>query len=326
MGIIKAKTNGPSGLVSVIITCYNQARFLGQAIDSVLAQSYRPVQIIVVDDGSSDDTPHLISNYPGVHYIRQENLGVAAARNAGLRQSKGEYLVFLDGDDRLLPDALMIGVNALKAHPSCAFVYGHCNVIAADGTPLPSARQPPVESDHYPLLLQDNFIWMPAMVMYRRATFQSLEGFSESADHSCDYEMYLRITRNYPVHCHDKVVAEWRRHGHNTSYDAATMLRSTMFSFRQQWKYVKGNGLYEDAYRKGLEKWLSYYGDPLTKDVWQHFLQMARESKYALKGVLVLIRHCPRRFVAASFRKVCRHLFTPQGPEGFSLHRTNDGR
>ena len=103
-----------AALVSVVIPCYNQAHFLGEAIESVLAQTYPHREIVVVDDGSPDNTREVASRYPGVRYVRQENQGLAAARNTGLRHSSGSYLVFLDADDRLLPEALEVGLRQLQ--------------------------------------------------------------------------------------------------------------------------------------------------------------------------------------------------------------------
>src|SRR5215212_9338337 len=122
------------GLVSVIIPCYNQAHFLGEAIESVLSQSYKNFEIIVVDDGSSDNTSEVASSYEEVRLVRQENRGLSAARNAGITHSEGEYLVFLDADDRLLPKALEAGLECFEAHPECALVAGHSKFIRADGS------------------------------------------------------------------------------------------------------------------------------------------------------------------------------------------------
>src|ERR687885_1823430 len=130
-----------AGLVTGVIPCYNQAHFLGEAIESVLAQSYTHFEIIVVDDGSTDNTSEVATRYPKVRCIRQDNQGLAAARNAGLRVSEGTYLVFLDADDRLLPDALEVGLECLEAYPECAFVSGKLRRIAADGSPLPVWKQ-----------------------------------------------------------------------------------------------------------------------------------------------------------------------------------------
>src|SRR5215204_1328714 len=123
-----------AALVSVVIPCYNQAHFLGEAIESVLAQSYPNFEIIVVDDGSPDNTSEVAASYPRVRLVRQENQGLSAARNSGLARSEGEYVVFLDADDRLLPGALQAGLECFEAHPKCAFVYGRCSRIRRDGT------------------------------------------------------------------------------------------------------------------------------------------------------------------------------------------------
>src|ERR687894_2072239 len=108
----KEHGGGEGGLVTVVIPCYNQAHFLGEAIESVLSQTYPHFEIVVVDDGSTDNTSEVASGYPPdkVRLIRQENKGLSAARNAGLGRSGGEYVVFLDSDDRLLAEALEVGV------------------------------------------------------------------------------------------------------------------------------------------------------------------------------------------------------------------------
>src|SRR5919108_2036820 len=126
--------NGHLPLVSVIITSYNQARFLSDAIESVLTQTYSQFEIVVVDDGSTDHASEVVTRYPGVRYIHQDNQGLSAARNTGLRESNGAYLVLLDADDRLLPIALETGVDCLQAHPECGFVSGHHSLISSNGS------------------------------------------------------------------------------------------------------------------------------------------------------------------------------------------------
>src|SRR5215212_10726407 len=135
------------GLVSVIIPCYNQAHFLGEAIESVISQSYKNFEIIVVDDGSTDNTSEVASSYEEVRLVRQQNRGLAGARNRGLGEARGEYVVFLDSDDRLVSEALEVGVRELEAHPECAFVSGHYRAIDAAGSPAPASHLPRVEGD-----------------------------------------------------------------------------------------------------------------------------------------------------------------------------------
>src|SRR4051812_37238486 len=98
-GSLEAVQPQPRALVSIVITCFNQAHYLREAIDSVLAQTYPNFDILVVDDGSDDNTAEIAGRQAGVRYVRQRNTGLAGARNRGIAESRGEYLVFLDADD-----------------------------------------------------------------------------------------------------------------------------------------------------------------------------------------------------------------------------------
>ncbi|HWO47940.1 MAG TPA: glycosyltransferase family A protein, partial [Solirubrobacterales bacterium] len=120
----EARVDPAAPLVSVVIPCWNQAHYLGEAIESALSQSYPSLEVIVVDDGSEDNSAAVAARFPGVRCLRQGNSGVAAARNRGLAEAGGEYAVFLDADDRLLPDALAVGVRELEARPETAFAAG----------------------------------------------------------------------------------------------------------------------------------------------------------------------------------------------------------
>ena len=143
----------------------------------------------------------------GVKYIRQKNAGVAGARNRGLREAKGEFVVFLDADDRLLSHALETNLKTFEAHPECAFVFGHHVKIAGDGSPLDPESSPCADSNYYQTLLQRNYIGPPAVVMYRRAVFDSVGPLDINASPADDYELYLRIARVFPIHCHHEVIA-----------------------------------------------------------------------------------------------------------------------
>jgi glycosyltransferase involved in cell wall biosynthesis len=117
---------GAEPLVTVIIGAYNAARYLGEAIDSVLAQTHPRIELIVVDDGSTDGTGAVAEAYgPPVRCIRQENGGMAAARNRAVPEARGSYLAFLDADDRFPPDKLRQQLAVFEAQPDLDVVYGH---------------------------------------------------------------------------------------------------------------------------------------------------------------------------------------------------------
>ena len=147
-GTINDPTQNPADasnapLVSVIIPSYNHAQFLAESIESVL----QDFEVIVIDDGSTDHTASVVAQYPRVRYIRQDNQGLSAARNRGIRETSGPFLVFLDADDKLLPRALEATLNCFRNHPDSGFVSGLFRRITATG--ISAARQPVVNSDHY---------------------------------------------------------------------------------------------------------------------------------------------------------------------------------
>ena len=249
-----------SGLASVVIPCYNQAHFLHEAIESALAQTYSHREILVVDDGSTDNTAKVTGGYAGVRYVRQKNSGISTARNTGLKQSRGEYLVFLDADDRLLPEALEVGVSCLHQHPSCGFASGHCRNIIADGSLLTIPRQLFVSREHYLELLQGNYIWCPGSVIYRRSTLQVVKGFDPSLGAGADYDLYLRITREFPVVCHGQVVVDYRLHKSSMSRDHLAMLREVLKALASQWDFVKRSDHHIAAFEAGRKHWQNHYG------------------------------------------------------------------
>src|SRR5687767_4222124 len=283
------------GKVSVVIPCYNQARFLGDAIQSVLSQGYTDFEIIVVDDGSKDGTEEVASGYAKensrVRFIRQENRGLAAARNRGLADAHGEYVVFLDSDDRLVGEALEVGVRELEAHPGCAFVSGICRKITADGSIVPGWEQFRVRDDPYIELLRSCPVYVPA-VMYRRSVFDAVGDFDTSYRAAEDYDLYYRILERFPAYCHDTLVAEIRRHDANMTRDRTLMLKYNMAALRSQRKRLKEDARYRDAYKAGERLWRDWHGAPVVNQVRAHL----REGRWwqGLKGMLALLRYYPQ--------------------------------
>ena len=301
-----------NGRVSVVIPCYNQAHFLSEAIQSTLSQSYHDFEVLVVDDGSKDDTAGVASEYaatdPRVRLIRQENRGLAGARNRGLAESTGEYVVFLDSDDRLLGEALEVGVRELHAHPGCAFVSGLCEYIAADGSPILRLRQEGVDGDPHIELLRAGPILVPA-VMYRRSIFDTVGGFDESYRAAEDYALYYRVASRFPIHLHDKPVAEVRRHEGSMTRDFPLMLRSNLGALRTQRRYVKGNRRHEEAYRAGIRFWRDCYAFLTVAQTRSRFEK--REWLPALRGVLALLQYYPQGiFMLANGRAIERQKAT----------------
>jgi glycosyltransferase involved in cell wall biosynthesis len=293
-------------LISVVIPCYNQGQFLGQAIASVADSSYAPVEIVVVDDGSTDGTAVLARAFPEVRYHFQPNGGLAAARNRGFRESRGELIVFLDADDRLAPGALDIGAAALLARTECEFASGRCLMMSIDGRLLPTPPQRPIAHDHYRELLRHNYIWMPAMAMFRRRAIERAGGFNQHINAAADYELYLKIARAYPVHDHGQVVAYYRRHDGSMSANAARMLRETLKVLEAERPLLEGDEASIRAYREGRRTWQHFYGTHLVNEIRAHV--HSREWPEALRKAAILGVYHPRGLAHHAGRKLALTL------------------
>ena len=295
LGTVRLRRQGfdPSGaptatpLVSVVIPCFNQGHYLAEAIESVLAQTYPELELIVVDDGSGDNSHEVAARYPGVRRLRQPNSGVAVARNRGLAESSGDLAVFLDADDRLLPNALEVGVGELLANPEAAFAAGRPRDIGRDGAVVREARQPLVSRDHYLKLLEECFIWSGSSVVYRRAPFEAVGGFNESRTAADDYELYLKLARSYPVICHDAMVTEYRRHGSNTTRNPDLVLSSQIQVLNGQRRGLRSREE-RSARRLGIRNTRIKQGEALVERIAN--ARRRREWATVLRGAMTLAR------------------------------------
>jgi glycosyltransferase involved in cell wall biosynthesis len=279
-------------LVSVVIPCYEQAQYLGEAIESVLAQSYQQLEVVVVDDGSTDNASQIAARYAGVRCIREQNSGVAEARNAGIRGTNGDFLVFLDADDRLLPEAIEAGVQMLDEHPECAAAIGTYYRTTHDGRRLNTHSQPVVAREQYAQLMRDNWAGFPARAIYRRSLLEHVRGFDPRVDAAADFAFNLAVAREFPLCSHETVVAEHREHGRNISANAARMLVETLAAMREQRGHVRGDRDLSRAYRDGMRYWKRYWGDLLVDQAREALQQ--RRFKDTLRLLALLLRHRPR--------------------------------
>jgi glycosyltransferase involved in cell wall biosynthesis len=279
-------------LVSVVIPCFGQAHYLGEAIESVLAQTYPHLEIVVVDDGSPDNASAVASRYPGVRHVRQENAGVAAARNAGIRSTNGDFLIFLDADDRLLPNAVEAGLGRLHEHAECAAAIGWYHLATEDGGPMPVGKRPDVQPDPYGELLKTNWAGFPGRAIYRRAVFEHVRGFDPEVSPAEDYDLNLRIAQQFPVWSHPEEVAEHRQHRANASDDAAAMLTQTLAALRKQRSAARKDLVRRGAYQAGKRAWREYYGEPLVDQARRSLRE--RRIGNALRELGVLLRRYPR--------------------------------
>lgn len=213
-------------LVSVVMPVYNGSAYLGQAIESVLSQTYRNLELIVVDDCSKDDSLQVIGRYAAdarIVLLRNEaNAGVAASRNRALAQSRGRYVTFLDQDDVWLPRKLELQVAAMAAHPRVGLLHAEYARIDPAGQLMgrakdfPAARfantEAPVEVDDvFAEIFVSNDI-QPLTSMIPRDVLDAVGHFDPRLRGTDDYELWLRIALRYPVAHLKTIVGFWRAH------------------------------------------------------------------------------------------------------------------
>ncbi len=209
-------------IVSVIITTYNQARYIGATIQSAIDQDFLDREIIVVDDGSTDDTPALVAAFGDrVVSIRQRNQGVAGSRNTGIRQARGELLAFLDGDDLWEPHKLSRQVTAAREHPSAGLIvadgeqFDDAGAILQPSLLASSIRALLGSSDSitvrcYEQLLRHNVILTSSQVLVPRAVLDRVGLSDLRIGHASDWDLYLRIAARYDVTFLRGTLTRWR--------------------------------------------------------------------------------------------------------------------
>lgn len=258
---VSARVTRPT--VGVVITTYNHAHFLRDALDSVRSQTRAADAIVVVDDGSTDDPASVTAAYSDVRLIRQDNRGLAAARNTGLAAANTTYVVFLDADDRLEPEAIAAGLGCFTRIPDCGFVYGGHRYIDAVGEEIGERFEPPGD-EPYLNLLRRNFIGMHATVMYRRDLLAGAGGFDERLRRCEDYDVYLRMARRHPVAAYPDLVADYRLHGQNMSADHSAMLRSALEVHARHAPSASDDARMRVAWAEGRRRWRQGYAEEMA--------------------------------------------------------------
>lgn len=271
-----------SPLVSVIIPTYNHEVYIKKAIASIKNQTYANIEIIIMDDGSTDQTKEVLSEYEGIHYYYQENAGLSAARNNAMAYSKGEYLVFLDADDWLYPQALDIQLNYLMQDPELYFVSAsHMKILVEENKFFQNAPYD-IKEENFLTILKHHYIAHPACVLFRRNVFNSYR-FDENLKSCQDYDLYLSISRHHKVLHHSEIVSAYRLHSSNMSSNYAFMLIEILEVMEKHRGFVKTKEELK-AYEAGKKMFKDYYTRTLYWDkLRKHKVKATQEEKKVLK-------------------------------------------
>lgn len=192
--------NDTTPAISVIIPTHNRGHWLPESMDSVLSQTFADFELLVVDDGSTDDTLQVVEQYPSVRYFRcNENQGVSKARNLGLRHARGRYICFLDSDDLWVQDKLQFQIDWMDQNPECVVCYTDelwiRNGVRVNPMKKHQKYSGDIFADCLPLCIVS-----PSSAMLRASLFEEVGDFDESLPACEDYDLWLRIAARHSFH------------------------------------------------------------------------------------------------------------------------------
>lgn len=223
-------------LVSAIIPNYNYARYVGEAVESALSQTYSNIEVIVVDDGSTDNSLEVLAQYRDrIKIIRQENSGVSVARNRGVAESSGDYIAFLDADDVWLPEKIEKQVRRIQSEDSIGIVHVGVIDIDASGKELAThlnGMEGEVASE---LMMFERAVILGggSGVMIPRKVFDKVSGFDEALSTSADWDLYFRISCDFSVGFIGEPLLKYRLHGSNMHSNVSRMEREMLFAYEK---------------------------------------------------------------------------------------------
>lgn len=234
-------------LVSIVIPAYNAEKFIATTLDSVLAQTYKNYELIVVDDGSNDKTAEVVEEYLKKHCIRglcirQENKKIAGARNTGIRVASGSWIALLDHDDIWLATKLEKVMKELSAHPEVEFIWHHLR-FRKDGVYLRHIRKPSLSNNMYYTLLFKGITISPSAAIFLKEAALSIGGFCENPDFNTieDFDFWLRLSQKARFHFLDEKLVDVLRHKSSASQKVTYHHRNMEIVLRSHLdKYLTG--------------------------------------------------------------------------------------
>jgi len=267
-------------LVSVIVTAYQQPAYLNKALRSVESQTYRPLEIIVVDDGSGSEFTNQYELPPSAKLIVHEKRGGAAAvtRNTGIREARGEFIALLDQDDLWLPDKLAWQIATLQNDPSIILTFCHYQCVDAGSKLIDEPVPPTVEADVLRQLIGRNIIQCPSLVLLRREMLDRIGLFDERIRGTSDWDLYLRAAAAGPIHLDRRTMAFYRRHDQQWSGDRLMSLNGAVRMMQKTSGWIGG-------VRPDLKKLVHRAWAKQLRELAREQLDSADEQAQAMKNI-----------------------------------------
>ena len=307
-----AAARGRSGQlrVGVVIPFYNGAAFLDEALASVSAQTRPADQVIVVDDGSSEDPAPIVDRHAGVTLLCQANAGPSAARNAGLQACDCDFVVFLDCDDVLSSTAIERGVRCHLENPGSGFVYGAHRRVDASGKALGPATFRPCGPIPYHDFLRTNVVGCMSPAMFDRAKLVAAGGFADDVRACEDYEVYLRMARQHPVASQPAIVADYRIHAGSTAPNAAGLFDWAL-KVLDRHRLVDSDVEAMAAFRDGRRRWALIYANAAWSRAAAPGAKRAMASRAPLASTVAMAAAVLRRALPARLYRKLRGRAKP---------------
>lgn len=287
--------------VSIIIPCLNGERYLAESLESALAQTHGAVEVVFIDDGSTDGSLAIARGFPQVTVLSQPNAGISVARNAGMDASESEYVLFLDADDRLAPDAVRDHLAGFAAAPDAAMVYGAARIIDVAGEVV---EQQPASIGYMhreEMLVRDTPL--PSQCMYRRDAVTVAGRFKPGLRMVEDYDLQFRIVGAAGLYGHGQVVCDYRRHPEQETSRLAENLSRILETVDKYLPDVADPAKRAALRRQARDTWIGFYGQYIPFEVAKSL--RAGRWKRAAYATGVYLRFLPGS-AAATIRLVAR--------------------
>ena len=303
-------------VVSVAICCYNSERYLDQTIQSVIKQTIKDWELIIVNDGSSDSTEDIIKKYMNsgynIIYHWQENKGFGAARNKCVELAKSDYIAIIDHDDICLPNRLEVQINSAKKYPQAALLFSNSEHILDDGTIIqkqfdsfnidPCTLNLSSGSAAEKLLFHGCFIDSET-VLFRKDAAIKVGGFNSTYKYIVDYDFFLRIGEKYDIVCDSQVLSQWRVHPQQASRTMHETIYLESIDLLKKWECKPSISL-EIQHAIRLQSWLCLVRYSLflirlgrLHDSKKYILESFKKNLYLNNIIKYLIKKIYHRFI-----------------------------
>jgi len=288
-------------LVSIITPTFNRADFLPEAIESVLSQDYGNFEFLIIDDGSTDNSKEVIENYMGsgkIRYFYQENSGQSVARNKGIAEAKGEFICFLDSDNRWLPEKLSASIEAFESNPGVDIVYGDVILIDEAGKEFSRKNMKRYSGQITKELLQDNCVSMNT-TMTRTEKIREVGGFSRHVKVADDYDLWLRLSAICAYLYVPKLMADYRVMINQISSDKTRRFASNeeiILRFLRDNPNILNEKEQKDAVNFFYIRAARYFSESGNLTLANQYFKRAITAKaFSIRNVRALVKHIKNR-------------------------------